>query len=753
MNNNFNIYPNNMLMQFLLQKNTDLISNINPLFMNANPVGPIKERFKDSYKDIDNLVDFSDVEEGNIYVNLIHFDENIKNEENNEYYRYFSIKLIGSYYTFDNYNMLKLFLSRLKEIPFSPCYILLITGKHSEKILSEFHDFDFINHIIIFCMKIEKYIHLKEKYKKIQIITNKFKEIIQFLKTIKLPKYDLNMDNHLLLTPLITYHIYKRGLFPIHRILAFFFQGMFLGFSKESFEISKKFVENSTFTTEDKTKIIKIMEKLIDCDNFPEKCIKYYTGENLCYIFNKALRNFEKLYVEMCHFIGPFYYGLYLYALNHENQQINKKVTLFRDIEIDRLDLYSYQLHENDIICFPSFTSTTLDENLNFEQSQNANKINNDNIDEKSFLKMIITYDPKGKCIPQCLDISKQSQFQSEKEILLFPFTFLKIDKVEIHSGKKDDKHLIYMTIINKGDVLEEGLNKRLAFKLVENGTKIIIDKENNSKCYNNEEYYKMTFDYINEEELKDKENKFNNNSDYIDNNQKNINEPNPLINNSNNNMSNNNTLNNNIFFNNMFNNNMLNNNINNNTNQMSNNMFNNPNNMINNNMNQQFSNNFLNNAMMPGLMNPMMMNAFNNQGMYQMQQNMFQQIPKQQLENQQQNRIKVCNEILDSMEKKAQNPNIKNPNNEEDNIKLNFQLIDEKKLNKIESETIMYMKKTEKMNEIFEKYLTKLQSKKEDNLIKKLIYKDNEISTTSTQTVEELNIKNDSKIKAIKNK
>jgi hypothetical protein len=231
----------------------------------------------------------------------------------------------------------------------------------------------------------------------------------------------------------------------------------------------------------------------------------------------------------------------------------------------------------------------------------------------------------------------------------------------------------------------------------------------------------------------------------------------NSMNNNMNNNMINNNMLNNNMnnnnMNNNMFNNNMLNNNINNNTNQMSNNMFNNPNNMINNNMNQQFSNNFLNNAMMPGLMNPMMMNAFNNQGIYQMQQNMFQQISKQQLENQQQNRIKVCNEILDSMEKKAQNPNIKNPNNEEDNIKLNFQLIDEKKLNKIESETIMYMKKTEKMNEIFEKYLTKLQSKKEDNLIKKLIYKDNEISTTSTQTVEELNIKNDSKIKAIKNK
>ena len=58
--------------------------------------------------------------------------------------------------------------------------------------------------------------------------------------------------------------------------------------------------------------------------------------------------------------------------------------------------------------------------------------------------------------------------------ILLFPFTFLKIDKVEIHSGKENDKHYIYMTIINKGDLLENILNENFAFKLIENGTKII---------------------------------------------------------------------------------------------------------------------------------------------------------------------------------------------------------------------------------------------------------------------------------------
>ena len=91
---------------------------------------------------------------------------------------------------------------------------------------------------------------------------------------------------------------------------------------------------------------------------------------------------------------------------------------------------------------------------------------------------MIISYNPKGKCIPQGLDVSDESKYSDEKKIL-FPFTFLRVDKVEINSGKENDKHYIYMTIINKGDILEEGLNNNYSFKLVENGTKIIVDKEN----------------------------------------------------------------------------------------------------------------------------------------------------------------------------------------------------------------------------------------------------------------------------------
>ena len=465
---------------------------------------PIVQQFEDLYNNEFNgryqkIIDFSDIKKGDIFVNLIHYDKNLKKPENLEYFRYFSIKIQGCYYSFDNFKMLKLYLSRQVQIPYSVGFILIISGNESEKVLKEFHNLDILNEIIIFCYNINKYLYLKNIYNKIALITNDFGEIINTLRTKKLAKDDLKMENHIQLTPLISYFDYKKVIFPIHRVIAYFFDEKYNGFSKENLEVAKIFINKSSYTTEDKKLIIDIMEKLKDSKDFPSDCINFYTGENLCYIFNKGLRNFEKFYVEMAYFIGPLYFGIFKYALEHPEKQLKAKTILYRDIELDRLDLYCYEFLENDIICFPSFTSTTIDKDLNYENTNKSKKINNNQLEQKSFVKMIITYDPKGKCEPQGLDISDKSQYSYEKEILLFPFTFFKIDKVEIHSGKEKDKHLIYMTIINKGDILEYGLQKRHAFKLIENGTKLVIDEYNKSNCDENEVFYKFKFKNINQ--------------------------------------------------------------------------------------------------------------------------------------------------------------------------------------------------------------------------------------------------------------
>ena len=472
---------------------------------NCKEAGSIRERFEKLYSDEEfkEIINFKEIKKGELYVNIIHYDKDIRKEENIKYYRYFSIDTIGGYYPFDDFEMMKLFITKLNEMPYKCSYILIISGNEIEKILEEFHKYYFLVEFIIF-NKQNEYDNLIGKYNKIKLITNKFSEIRNYLKSKKFPEEDLNMDNHLPLTPLITYYDYKKALFPIHRILAYFFKFECYNFSRESFLKAKEFIDKSTYENEIKNKIIRILEDLTKYkgeDSFAKACIRYYTGENLCYIFNKALRNFEKFYVEMCYFIGPFYFALFNYALNNKEKGLYKKVILYRDLIMNKLDLYSYIFNENDIICFPSFTSTTINENLNFKPSKNAKKINNIvNIGDKNYVKMIISYNPEGYCVPQGLDISEESKYSKEKEILLFPFTFLKIDKVEIHSGTENDKHSIYMTIINRGNKLEDALNDNFSFKLVENGTKLIIDYHNDLKCENNEIYYKMNFGDIEEE-------------------------------------------------------------------------------------------------------------------------------------------------------------------------------------------------------------------------------------------------------------
>ena len=213
--------------------------------------GPIRERFENLYikerEEFEQIINFSEIKKGDIYVNLIHYDKTMKNNENFEYYRYFSIKLIGDYSCFDDFKMLKLFLSKTKQIPEPPSYVLMTSGSESVEILNEFHVVPFITDIIIFCYEMEKYLYLKEKYTKIKLISNNFSEVRNFLLTKKFSERDLNMDNHLLITPLITYYDYKKGLFPIHRILSYFFDKRFKTFSYRDFKIAKIFIEKSTF--------------------------------------------------------------------------------------------------------------------------------------------------------------------------------------------------------------------------------------------------------------------------------------------------------------------------------------------------------------------------------------------------------------------------------------------------------------------------------------------------------------------------
>lgn len=284
------------------------------------------------------------------------------------------------------------------------------------------------------------------------------------------------MSNQIPITTLITLYEYKKCIFAFHRIISYFFNEQWAEpkFTSNDKNLVSEFLKRSNFEPFLKQKINEIMNKLLYSKNFTLDCIKYYTSENLCYIFNKTLRDIGKNYDGMSHFVGPFYYALFKFLHDNPQKGLNKSVTLYRDVQMNIFDFYLYHLSLNDIICFISFTSTTILKNLNFKSTYNSKLVNNSKSTDL-FVKMIIRYNYEYGNISPGIYIKDESSISKEEEVILFPFTFYKISKIEERKGTINDKHIIYLDIINKNKIFEFELKKgkKLNIKAINN--KIII--------------------------------------------------------------------------------------------------------------------------------------------------------------------------------------------------------------------------------------------------------------------------------------
>ena len=215
--------------------------------------------------------------------------------------------------------------------------------------------------------------------------------------------------------------------------------------------------------------------------------------------------------------------------------------------------------------------------------------------------------------------------------------------------------------------------------------------------------------------------------------------------------MINNNNINNNIGM-------INNNNINNNMGMINSNNFNNNMGMINNNnINNNMGMNYMNNNMGMNYMNNNIgMNNNNNGMMNQMNaiaQNQF-------LYN---NQFAFNSNSINTQSSSPSNTNIyqnlinnSNDNNEEmynnpniDNITIICVLVSEDNKEDELTKIHMQIKGDEKVKDILQKYLSKLQ--RDDSVVKKFLFNDNELSKTSEQTASEINLTNNSVIKGIK--
>jgi hypothetical protein len=147
-------------------------------------------------------------------------------------------------------------------------------------------------------------------------------------------------------------------------------------------------------------------------------------------------------------------------------------------------DIYSQSIGK--VICYPSFTSTSLIENSFIPNCVNKND---------QFVRLIIEQNNSKSVV----SISYISKFPKEKEYLFLPFSFFKIKDIEIGKGNKRNPHIIHLIAINSEKPIEEmfldfmsketdnldpeGLDM---LQLCENDTKIILNPNLLSEYYLN---------------------------------------------------------------------------------------------------------------------------------------------------------------------------------------------------------------------------------------------------------------------------
>ena len=203
------------------------------------------------------------------------------------------------------------------------------------------------------------------------------------------------------------------------------------------------------------------------------------------------MRNFDEGLISYAYYMGPFLYGLNKYVKENPIPfAFRQDMTLYRYLICPKIDFYLYKINLNHIICFPSITSTTIrekpfipaykaKETNNIIPSKNDKTKKTNNIVPSDYdlvnVKMIFNYKHKPDnispgiiiCDNKGKDGKNLSTRPKELEVILFPFTFVRINKIE-KDKEKTNSYIMYLDIINRNTyieyILKNNVEKRILF-------------------------------------------------------------------------------------------------------------------------------------------------------------------------------------------------------------------------------------------------------------------------------------------------
>ena len=436
-----------------------------------NYINPGKKTI-DGYKDIFGtitklLINSNKKSEKKYNYNIIHYDENLTNfSENNNYCSKFKLELEGTYYGINNFELFKYICNKIIQksiyLKNSKKYILISSGSCAKKI------FDYcttikINQIIlyyIFCLNIPQYLPLKNIYPKLKYVYSSFESLERdifsntYLKNINPIKssnlFFLEDYNNIYIK--LHFEIVKK--YSLYKLLKLknFKENEFMKLIETKNPYYKDLAKDLTFnddeliiqyfkehTNESEENLRKYFNKKHNIYQY----IKNYTKDDFYYRYiNRFLREGDfASYRILSNHLSKFIYHLYDYRNTHyqlNNTTLYRKITL----NLDELNIYSNSIGK--IICYPSFTSTSLGENdYHFDIFKKPELIYTQLIIQSNYSKSIVS-------------IKELSKFPQENEYLFLPFSFFIINNVERFLENEILHAKIYLTALNSEKPIED---------------------------------------------------------------------------------------------------------------------------------------------------------------------------------------------------------------------------------------------------------------------------------------------------------
>ena len=279
---------------------------------------------------VDNLPDLMNFKKGDLnentkFNNIIYYDENIDNYEDeiNADGDLFEANTSGTFLLCTNIESLALIMKEISkeykednQLKFN----LIVTGSKCEKVMKYLHKNkyeNFFENVCIYCMNKEKYLPLKNEYKKIYDVYNIREEVVEYIQRFSSEKIKpFRTTNLVRLEEYIIYYYYW------HKIVSVFYGDLtkktFEDYIKKMKNLIDEEAKNQTLKNLNKNDLLKGFKEFDikkDLEELDKKIIQEYTGNSYYGDINKWLLNFSiSSFQEVAYFTARLMFSLNNYG-------------------------------------------------------------------------------------------------------------------------------------------------------------------------------------------------------------------------------------------------------------------------------------------------------------------------------------------------------------------------------------------------------------------------------------------------------